>query len=488
MAKKSKKAPTEHINLDFTPHIHQAEFFRNWKRYNELICTRRFGKTVIGGMALSHYALDLSISRQDKQPKFAYIAPQKDQAKQITWPIFKQFLAPLIQRNMVIINNQSMEVYFRDADGKPWGQIKLYAEEKDGCESIRGNYLDGVVFDEYDSMDASNVYDEIVAPALEDTDGWVLFGGTIKGKANLYNLYKENYGDPEWNIGIYRFEDTWQDLPAYCDFDAESNLWIPAPRKYERIIKRYKNKPNKFAREYQCDWNADGIDSLIANDVLQGAIGKHIRETEYADAPRIMGIDVAGDGPDSHSICKRQGNACSPIRLIKDCTEKRLSAVVANEANTWEPDMIFVDTTGGYGTELVSRLRDLGFHNVRGINFGSKAIETDRFMNIRTEMAFKTKDWLENGGCLPDDPQLEQELSVLSSETTGAGKAMLIKKDDIRELIGRSPDSADSLMLTFAEPVMSKARMNNQTKVKTVASTGYRPLDNRRRRGHGLFR
>ena len=178
----AKKKKVEKISLGFVPHKHQTEFFLNWKRYNELICTRRFGKSVIAVMKLTDSCVKLIQSGRKKQPKFAYIAPQKDQAKQITWPIFKEFLSPLIQRKFVTINDQSMEVFFKDNNGKPWGQIKLYAEEKGGAESIRGNYLDGVVFDEYDSMDASVVWRQIVRPALGDTNGWALFAGTIAGK------------------------------------------------------------------------------------------------------------------------------------------------------------------------------------------------------------------------------------------------------------------------------------------------------------------
>ena len=65
---------------------------------------------------------------------------------------------------------------------------------------------------------------------------------------------------------------------------------------------------------------------------------------------------------------------------------------------------------------------------------------------------------------------------------------MLIKKDDIREMIGRSPDKADALALTFAAPVRPRAagftRKNN---IRTVASTGYDPLNDTRNHGYGAI-
>lgn len=486
MARK-KKQKVETISLGFKPHKHQYDFCMNWKRYNMLICTRRWGKSVIAALMLTDSCLEIIKSGRKKQPKFAYIAPQKDQAKQITWPIFKEFLAPLIERDVVRVSDQSMEVYFMDGKGKPWGQIKLYAEEKGGAESIRGNYLDGVVFDEYDSMDASVVWRQIVRPALGDTDGWALFAGTIAGKGNLYNLWKERKDDERWNIGIYPFEECWRDLPAYCNF--KDGVWVPAQDKYDDVQEEYRNAPNEYAREYQCDWDADGVDPLIPNEYLREAIGRHINESAYEHAPRVMGIDVAGEGPDSHTICKRQGNAVFPVRKYNNISERDLCGIVAASMDKWEPDMVFIDHTGGYGTELLSRLQEQGYTNVRGINFGSKACDPDHYANIRSEMFHKLRDWVIDGGALPDDADLEQELSVLSCVEMLSGKAMLMKKDDIREMIGRSPDKADALALTFAAPVRKRigGGRRGSSGIKTVSSTGYRPLEHIGRRRHGII-
>jgi len=476
------------IDLGFVPHKYQTEFFKRWKTYNELICTRRFGKSVIAALKLTDSCLRLVASKRKKQPKFAYIAPQKDQAKQITWPIFKEFLSNLIDSGQVTISDQSMEVYFKNDKGKPWGQIKLYAEEKGGAESIRGNYLDGVVFDEYDSMDASVVWRQIVRPALGDTSGWALFAGTIAGKGNLYNLHKERKDDPRWNIGIYRFEDTWKHLPAYCEWDESSKLWVPSQEKYDDVIEEYRYAPSEYAREFQCDWDADGVDPLIPNKFLRESLGRHIKEDAYSHDVKIMGIDVAGDGPDSHTICMRQGLGCSPIEKYRDIDERALTGVVMGKISSWKPDMVFIDHTGGYGTELISRLRQQGCRIVRGINFGSRANDAEHYSNKRTEMYHNVRDWIVDGGSLPDDEDIEQELSVLSAPEGVNGKAMLIKKDDIRELIGRSPDKADALALTFAETVIKTSNnLNNNNRIQTVASTGYDPFNDDRNDSYGVF-
>lgn len=475
MAKKK-----EVVDLGFTEHKHQTQFLRDWKRFNELICTRRWGKTVLACMKLTDSALQ--IANRKKQPKFAYIAPIKDQAKQIVWPIFKEFLYPLIKRGFAKINDQSMEVHFLNSYGKPWAQIKLYGADSGNAEPLRGNYLDGAVVDEGDQIDCPTVLDEIVWPTLEDTLGWLLLTGTIRGKGHLYNYYQENKGDPEWNCNVYKFEDCWRDLPAYSD-EQEDGTWVPSEYKYNSIKKRYRNKPNKYAREYQCDWDADGVDSLIPNTTLTPAMGAHISDDKYSFAAKILGVDVAGDGPDSHTICRRQGNAVFPIDEIKQASEMELADIIARHIDRHNIDMVFIDHTGGYGAGTLSRLRQLGYKRVAGVNFGSSPVDA-HYSNKRSEMYHDVRDWLEEGGCLPEDAKLEQELSILSCIETNSGKAQLIKKDDIKEAIGRSPDRADALALTFASPVQAQDVVGRNNTVKTAASTGYNPL--KRRKAYGL--
>jgi len=478
MAKKKKV-----VDLGFVEHKHQRKFLSAWKRRNLLICTRRWGKTVAACMKLTDSACRLA--NRKKQPKFAYIAPQKDQAKQITWPIFKEFLWPLISIGHAKINDQSMEVHFLNNRGKPWAQIKLYGADAGGAEAIRGNYLDGVVLDEGDQVDFPVIFREIVRPALSDTDGWMLVTGTIRGRSHLYNLYQANQDNDLWNIGIFKFEDCWRELPAYCIQDNDSGLWVPSDRKYFEVQDDYKNAPNAYQREMQCNWDADGIDSLIPNELLDPALGRHIAEDQYGFAAKILGVDVAGEGPDSHTICFRQGLACRDIVEIKQASEMELADIIAKHITRHDADMCFIDHTGGYGAGTLSRLRQLGFNRVAGINFGSKASDP-HYSNKRTEMFHCVRDWLKEGGCLPSDRLLAQELSVLSCVETTSGKAMLIKKDDIREQIGRSPDRGDALALTFASPVKPQGQAGIGQAIKTAASTGYNPL--KRRKAYGLLR
>ena len=63
------------------------------------------------------------------------------------------------------------------------------------------------------------------------------------------------------------------------------------------------------------------------------------------------------------------------------------------------------------------------------------------------------RKWLKAGGSLPDDDALCNELPIVKYAYDAQGRLKLETKDKVKERIGKSPDYADSLALTFAQPV-----------------------------------
>ena len=57
---------------------------------------------------------------------------------------------------------------------------------------------------------------------------------------------------------------------------------------------------------------------------------------------------------------------------------------------------------------------------------------------------------------MPNVPELKSELVVPEYSFDAANRMKLSSKEDIKEIMGKSPDIADSLALTFAYPVQPK--------------------------------
>lgn len=75
----------------------------------------------------------------------------------------------------------------------------------------------------------------------------------------------------------------------------------------------------------------------------------------------------------------------------------------------------------------------------------------ERFHNCRSQGYWHVRKLLEGGRlALPPVPELDEELLAMRVSYTPTGKTSLLSKDDVKARIGRSPDLADSLVISFA--------------------------------------
>jgi hypothetical protein len=112
--------------------------------------------------------------------------------------------------------------------------------------------------------------------------------------------------------------------------------------------------------------------------------------------------------------------------------------------------MVMIDDTGHWGHGVVDNLLAAGVSAIP-VNFADRKVMSPQYFNRRTEMWFETAEWIKRGGALPNIPELIAELST-PTYFFQDGKVRLIEKDQIKETLGRSPDLADALCLTFAIP------------------------------------
>ena len=156
------------------------------------VAHRRAGKTVADINELVIGATKCRLSN----PRFAYVAPQLNQAKDIAWVYLKEYTAFLRPK----INESELWVEL------PGGaRIRIYGA--DNPDRLRGIYLDGVVLDEFGDMDPT-IWTQVIRPALSDRKGWACFIGTPKGKNTFHRLWTEAEGDPDWTRLMLKASET----------------------------------------------------------------------------------------------------------------------------------------------------------------------------------------------------------------------------------------------------------------------------------------
>ena len=327
----------------------------------------------------------------------------------------------------------------------------------DNIDSIMSSNPIGCVFAEY-SLQKPQAWD-FVRPILLENGGWALFNFTPRGLNHGWDIYKMASKDPKWFCEKLTIEDTGAvDMSL---IDQERNEGVS-----DAMIRQ----------EYYCDFNASSDDVVIPLDLVIRAAGKQIHPTNYMDSPKVLAVDVARFGDDESCIVKRQGLACYGMKSFRGLDNMQLANTVAHEINEWGPDAVFIDA--GRGEGVIDRLRQLG-HKVMEINFGGKSSLPGKFINKRAEMWWNAREWLEQGGCIPDDSDLRTQLSMPTYSFDRADRIQILSKDKIKEEFGCSPDRADALCLTFAMPVSLKVdrtddRFRRQS--RSVVTADYNPL------------
>jgi hypothetical protein len=409
------------IDLGFRARAWQVACFRALKRFSVLVVHRRGGKTVLAVMRL----IDAALRLQLPMGNYGYLAPQLKQAKRIAWRYLK-FYGKKIPGTKV--NQSELTIEF------PNGAV-IRIMGADRPDSIRGDYFDGVVIDEVAQI-KPQLWGEVIRPMLADRKGWALFIGTPKGINLFSQIYFKAIADPlNWCAQLFTCFDT----------DA-----LP-PEEIESM--KADQTELEFRQEMLCDFTASGSNTLIKIDDAMAATKRKIEPRLYSFAPVIMGVDVAWEGGDRCVIIVRQGLQVLDHLVIPGLPEKTFAIKVAEKIEQWNPAAVFVDTTGGYGGEVVSRLKDLGHKKVQKVVFSWKASD-ERYAQLRSEMWFKMAEWIKEGGAIPNLTALVSELCAPTySNANAANRLQLEAKDEIKKRLDFSPDIADALALTFAFPV-----------------------------------
>jgi hypothetical protein len=136
------------------------------------------------------------------------------------------------------------------------------------------------------------------------------------------------------------------------------------------------------------------------------------------------------------------------MRTVGEIT--KAARALAAESNTPKAFMQIVVDDVGVGGGVTDRLRELGEFQIVAFNGGNEAITSD-YPNRRSEL------WFTFAGELPridldTDDQVAADLVAPKYVLDSQSRRVVEKKADTKKRLGRSPDRADAVLLTFAAP------------------------------------
>jgi hypothetical protein len=216
-----------------------------------------------------------------------------------------------------------------------------------------------------------------------------------------------------------------------------------------------------FRQEFLCDFTAGNSNTFIDFTYVQRAAGE-AGATDDLAAPLVFGLDPARFGDDRSALVLRRGRVLEAIECWRNQDLMFTASRVSELINQLAPRAVFVDAVG-LGAGVVDRLRQLG-QQVIGVNSGARPRRPDKFFNLKAEMWSQMRDWLAEGAAIPDDQNLKSDLLAPTYDYDHLGRLRIEGKDDLKRRGLPSPDLADALALTFAQPVASRALMNRRPK------------------------
>jgi hypothetical protein len=222
----------------------------------------------------------------------------------------------------------------------------------------------------------------------------------------------------------------------------------------EEMKSRYGEESNAYRIRVLGEFPKSDDDTIISMELIEAAKNRDVEPTKYA--PMVWGLDVARFGSDSSSLTKRRGNTVTePSRVWRNLDLMQLTGAVVAEYEAQQqadkPEAIMVDSIG-LGAGVVDRLKELGLPAV-GINVSESPSfsPNQTYANLKAELWYKCKAWFEKRDCrIPDDSRLTAELATVRYTFSSTGKTRVESKEDIKKRGLKSPDCADSLILTFA--------------------------------------
>lgn len=227
-------AGTERVVIPYAPRRAFLPFHQRKQRWAVMVAHRRAGKTV----ACINDLIRAALSDGKPDGRYAYIAPQFNQAKDVAWMYLRRFCGVIPGAEF---NESELRVELPNGS-----RIRLYGA--DNPDRLRGIYLDGVVLDEYADMRPS-VWGEIVRPLLTDRQGWAVFIGTPKGRNAFWSIWDQAASNDRWFRLMLRASEAGI-LPADELSDAQGDM-----------------TPEQYAQEFECSFEAAILGAYYAKEL-----------------------------------------------------------------------------------------------------------------------------------------------------------------------------------------------------------------------------
>ncbi len=214
------------------------------------------------------------------------------------------------------------------------------------------------------------------------------------------------------------------------------------------------------------DFSAGTIDpvwQVIPTDWVKAAQARWAPRTNKGDMT-ALGFDPSRGGQDKSSAARRHGNWFDELITAPGVVTKDGPTAAGFIAPLVRNGVCVVVDSIGIGSSALDFLVALNLNVLPVAGSEGSGLHTKqgnlRFRNKRAEMYWRLREALDptnpNPIALPPDPELLADLCAARYKVVTMGQVAAIQirsKDEIREVLGRSPDKGDSVAMTFVSGI-----------------------------------
>jgi hypothetical protein len=176
--------------------------------------------------------------------------------------------------------------------------------------------------------------------------------------------------------------------------------------------------------------------------------------------PKIAACDVARFGDDQSVIGDRQGRRGRIWNRFRGIDTVQLGDRCIEYIDQEKPDAFVVDGDG-LGAGVFDYIKHRGYDSktlLVEFHGGETPKDPQKYFNKRAEVWGDLRDWLKSGVQIPDDPELDTDLTGVEYGYSVKGQIQLEKKSDMKKRGLASPDAGDMVAMTFGVTVAPKQK------------------------------
>jgi hypothetical protein len=339
-----------------------------------------------------------------------------------------------VKQTAIKVRDKAHEKTWR-TDFIPWS--------KENPEAFAGLHNKGrivlIIFDE-----ASGIHEIIwqtIAGALSDEDTiiiWVACGNPTQNSGRFHEIFgrlKHRWFTKQIDSRTVEGTNKEQIQKDLEDFGEDSDF---------------------FRVRWRGEFPRAGSNQFIPSDKV--ALCRKYKAQAFDGLPKIMAVDVARFGDDQTVIGMRQGRKYQTLAKLRGLDTVQVAERVIALKQKHSPDAVVVDGDGigaGVVDQMKHRKFSAGLFEFHG---GLPAQDPAMYFNRRAEIWGAMRDALDAGMEIPDDPELETDLTGLQYGFSSKQQIQLERKEDMKKRGLSSPDNGDTLAMTFAVQIAAKPK------------------------------